>query len=111
LFHRNRNIYKEVIALKYIMEDMYKMGEEKNENEVLYSKVIPKFTSDGTRQVGSLKVEVKLFNDNKFVQLSQRKEAFGRPGSADYKPAKDTWVTINPEDKSVKDALMEAFKI
>ena len=78
---------------------------EKNEvqTEVLYSKSIPKISKKGM-PVGSLKVETKTFNDSKFIQLSQEKYPFGD------KPGKRAFVTIDPSDKSVREAIAEAYK-
>jgi len=84
------------------------MVEDKNGSEskaeTLYSKVIPKMTKDGKSQVGSHLIEVKIFEGHKFLQITQEKFAF-----AD-KPAKKTWVTIDPADKEIKEALTEAYK-
>ena len=84
--------------------------EKKISSETLFTKVIPKMNKSGSRQVGSMKIEVKTFEEFKFIQMSQTKEAFGQVGSDEYKPAKETWVTFDPKNKEIKDALSEAFK-
>lgn len=85
-------------------------NDSERQSETLYSKVIPKFNKAGSRQVGSMTVETKVIDGSKFVQLTQHKEAFGSPGSEGFKPAKDSWVTFDPSDKALKDAIAEAVK-
>lgn len=86
------------------------MASQSNDsNEPLFLKVIPKVSGKGV-QVGWLKIEVKVYDGNKFAQITQRKEAFGSPNSPTYKPAKETWITFNPSDDEIKKALGECFK-
>lgn len=80
------------------------------QSEVLFSKIIPKMNKSGDRQVGNLKVETKVFDGYKFIQLTQHKEGFGMPGSSNYQPPKDSWVTFDPKNKDIKEALLEAVK-
>ena len=82
-----------------------------SESKTLYSKLIQKMNKAGTRQVGALKIEVKEFEGYKFVQITQRKESFGTPGTTTHRPAKETWVTFDPKNDEVKKAFQEAFKI
>ena len=79
-------------------------------SETLYTKVIPKMNKAGSRQVGSITIEVKTFAGAKFIQLTQNKSAYGFQGSPGYKPEKNTWVTFDPSNKDLKDALSEAYK-
>lgn len=76
-----------------------------DESETLYSKVIPKMNKAKTSQVGSFLIEVKTFAGHKFIQITQEKFAFGN------QPPKKSWVTLNPDDKDIKDALSEAYKV
>lgn len=78
---------------------------------VLFNKTLPKMSKDGSRLVGSLKVEVKTFEGYKFLQLTQVKEAFGIAGTDGYRPQKVSWVTLDPSNKEVIETLEAAFKI
>lgn len=85
------------------------MVENENESsepksETLFKKLIPKMNKAGSMQVGSMTVEVKTYDGSKFIQLTQVKEAFGD------RPQKKTWITMNPDDKEIKEALSEAYK-
>jgi hypothetical protein len=71
-------------------------------SEVLYGKLVPKLNKAGSREVGSMSIELKSFEGIKFIQLTQHKQAFGD------KPAKDQWVTFDPTNKAIIDAILEA---
>lgn len=73
------------------------------ESKTLYSKPINKFSKSG-RVVGSLLIETKVFGENKFIQITQEKSAFGD------KPASKRWITFDPNSSEIQDALREALK-
>jgi hypothetical protein len=76
---------------------------EEAQSETLFSKVVDK-TNKAGNAVGRYTIEVKTFDGFKFVQITQEKFAFGST------PAKRSWVTFDPDNKDLKDALSEAFK-
>lgn len=79
------------------------VDENKAQSETLYSQVINKLSKNG-RVVGSMAVETKIFDNYKFIQLTQDKSAFGN------QPAKRSWVTIDPSNEEIKKAISEAYK-
>ena len=87
-----------------------KQKDDESQSESLYKKVIPKMNKAGSRQVGSHTIELKSFDGHIFIQITQVKEAFGNPGMEGYKPAKTTWITIDPKEKEIKEALAQAYK-
>jgi anti-sigma28 factor (negative regulator of flagellin synthesis) len=90
------------------------MEEKKQDNgsvsETLYQQELAKFNKAGTNQVGSYKIETKTYEGHKFVQITQKKNSFGQPGSENYKPEKTTWVTFDPQDNDLIASLKEAIK-
>lgn len=83
----------------------YDKTEDTSKSEEIYTKTIPKMTRDGAHQVGSLLIELKVYEGYKFVQITQEKLPFGD------KPGKTSWVTLDPSDKRVREALSEVFKL
>jgi len=90
---------------------MVDKNETASDSKTLLTKVIPKMNKAGSRQVGSMKIELKEFEGYKFIQMSQHKEGFGQSGSSRYRPTKDSWVTFDPNDKAIKEALQQAYKL
>lgn len=78
-------------------------------SEVLFSKVINKSSKSG-RHVGSLTVSTEVFDETKFVKIKQVKEAFGTPNTAGYKARSEQWITFDPDNEEIKDALEEAMR-
>lgn len=85
------------------------MNDEKKEFETISSVTVPK-VSKANKQVGSHVIDVKSFDGNKFIQITQNKDAFGNPNSPKYKPASSSSITLDPKNKKVMDAIAEAYK-
>lgn len=76
---------------------------KETESKTLFSKVVNKLASNG-RVVGSMTIEVKTFDGHKFIQLTQEKASYGN------QLGKRGFVTFNPAEKEIKEAIFEAYK-
>jgi hypothetical protein len=85
------------------------MVDNKKQQEPIFKRVIPKLNKAGDRQIGSISVELKEFESYKFIQITQVKESFGYPGSEIYKPGKTTWITLDPTDIAVQQAIQDCY--
>jgi hypothetical protein len=84
--------------------------EEAGKSETLFTKEIPKMNKAGSIQVGTYRISTKIYNENKFIEIYQKKNSFGGVNTPNYRPEKQAWVTFDPADKRIKEALQEAYK-